>query len=281
MGRRLGQHFLFDPGILDRIVEALEPNPQDRVIEIGPGKGTLTQRLAPRVGRLVAIEKDEELARAFRGEGRGAPGPSQSADPGGGAVQLVVGDALQVDWHGLVNDPPPSALRPAPFKITGNIPYAITSPLIGKALEPPLPTLVVFLVQKEVADRLAAGPGTKTYGALTVGVQAAATVERLFTVRAGAFRPAPDVDSAVVRLRPLGQPLVNADEVADFRRFVTQLFSQRRKQIVRSLRSVAALEKRQAESTIAAIGVNPADRVEVMSPQTLVALFREVVSLTR
>jgi 16S rRNA (adenine1518-N6/adenine1519-N6)-dimethyltransferase len=196
-------------------------------------------------------------------------------------VKVVRADALQVDWNALMQESSPSTLRPESLKITGNIPYAITSPLIDKALEPPLPTLVVFLVQKEVADRLAAAPGNKTYGALTVGVQAAATVERLFAVRAGAFHPPPEVDSAVVRLRPRACPLIEPDETAGFRRFVTQLFSQRRKQIVRSLRSVAALEKGEAESAITAIGARPTDRVEVMSPETLVALFREVTSLTR
>jgi len=276
VGRRLGQHFLFDPGILDRIVEALDPQPDDRVIEIGPGKGTLTRRLAGRVGRVVAIEKDEELATRAQGEGQ------RAEEAWGGNVVVVEGDALQQDWHALIDvGLSSSALRPAPLKIVGNIPYAITTPLIDKALTPPLPDSIVFLVQKEVADRLAARPGSKTYGALTVGVQAVARVERLFVVRAGSFRPPPKVESAVVRLTPLEDPIVKPSEVAGFRSFVTKLFGQRRKQISRSLRSAIGLERDDAISVAAAVGIDRTARVEVMSPETLVGLYREVVSLTR
>jgi 16S rRNA (adenine1518-N6/adenine1519-N6)-dimethyltransferase len=278
VGRRLGQHFLFDPGILDRIVEALDPKPDDRVIEIGPGKGTLTRRLAVRVGRVVVIEKDAELARELgeRGKGKG------ERENTWGRVTVVAGDALRENWHTLLEPTFPLSPFPfPPFKVCGNIPYAITSPLIDKALTPPLPERIVFLVQKEVADRLAAKPGGKAYGALTVGVQAVARVERLFVVRAGSFRPPPEVESAVVRLTPLGEPIVKPDEVAAFRSFITKLFGQRRKQILRSLQSAIGLEKADAASAAAAIGVDRAARVEVMSPQTLVDLYREVVSLTR
>ena len=278
MGRRLGQHFLFDPGILDRIVEALEPKPDDRVIEIGPGKGTLTARIAAGVKRVVAIEKDEVLARELEEKGKG----KGEGNNRWGWVTVVAGDALREDWHTLLEPTfPLSPLPFPPFKVCGNIPYAITSPLIDKALTPPLPECVVFLVQREVADRLAAKPGSKTYGALTVGVQAVASVERLFVVRAGSFRPSPEVESAVVRLTPLDEPIVMPSEVAGFRSFVTKLFGQRRKQISRSLRSAVGLERDDATSAAEAVGIDRATRVEVMSPQTLVDLYREVVSLTR
>jgi len=281
VGRRLGQHFLSDPGILDRIVDALDPKPDDRVIEIGPGKGTLTRRLARRVGRVVAIEKDEELARELGEKGKG----NGERDNPWGRVTVVAGDALRANWHTLLEPTFPLSPFPfppfAPFKIVGNIPYAITSPLIDKALTPPLPDSIVFLVQKEVADRLTARPGGKTYGALTVGVQAVAKVERLFVVRAGSFRPPPEVESAVVRLTPLDEPIVKPSEVAGFRSFVTKLFGQRRKQISRSLRSAVGLERDDATSAAAAVGIDRTARVEVMSPETLVNLYREVVSLTR
>ncbi len=133
MGRRLGQHFLFDPTILDRIVDALEPTPHDVVLEIGPGRGTLTRRLVPRVSRVLAIEADPGLADRL---GR----DSALMD----ALTLVSGDALAVDWHRLVHDA--DAER---FKVVGNIPYYITSPLIERALRPPLPQVVVFLVQRD------------------------------------------------------------------------------------------------------------------------------------
>ena len=267
VGRRLGQHFLNDPGILDRIVDALEPTPDDVVIEIGPGKGSLTRRLAPRVARVVAIEKDERLAEEL-----GTRNAERGSDDAGSNVQVVTGDALDLDWLGLVR----SAFRvpTSAFKVVGNIPYQITSPLIEKALTPPLPAVIVMLVQREVADRLAAAPGSDEYGGLTVGVQAVAAVERLFVVKAGAFAPPPKVDSAVVRFVPLAEPLVSEAERIGFRAFVTGLFSQRRKQMVRSLRAVAGLSKDGAAQVLAQTGIPGAARVEVLAPAQLVALFR-------
>src|SRR2546430_14138468 len=184
--KRLGQHFLSDPGILGKIVDALDPTPEDVVIEIGPGKGSLTAILAPRVRSVIAIEKDRRLA-----DGLGTGGS------GLGELRVVSGDALRLDWHALL--PRPKPLGPSPsFKIVGNIPYSITSPLIEKALTPPLPERIVFLVQREVADRLAARPGARDYGGLTVGGQATCRVEKLFTVEPGAFHPGPKVASAAI-----------------------------------------------------------------------------------
>ena len=134
--RRLGQHFLSDGRILARIADALGAGPGDTVLEIGPGPGALTAALAERAGRVVAIEKDPDLVPALR-----ARFPS---------VSIVEGDALEMDWH---------ALTGGPFLAAGNIPYNITSPLLDKALEPPRPGRIVFLVQKEVADRVTAPPG--------------------------------------------------------------------------------------------------------------------------
>ncbi len=259
MGRRLGQHFLFDPAILDRIVHALDPQPDDRVIEIGPGKGTLTERLAPLVGSVVAIERDEALAAALDRSGIEH-------------CRVVSGDALEIDW--------PAALarrgQPTSYKVAGNIPYAITTPLIDKALSDPLPTVTVFLVQKEVGDRLAAAPGSKTYGALSVGVQAVAAVERLFTVRAGSFRPPPKVDSVVVRLSPRSDPLVTSAERAPFRRFVTALFGERRKQLLRALRIVTGIDADGLQGTLGQVGLDPRDRPEVLTPGEFAGLFRAV-----
>jgi len=144
-------------------------------------------------------------------------------------LRVVPGDALRLDWHALITSH--STLRTPHFKIVGNIPYAITSPLIDKALTPPLPACIVFLVQAEVADRIAAAPGSNAYGALSVGVQAMCRVEKLFAVRAGAFTPPPKVHSALVRLTPLAQPLVAPEEIAAFRAFVTACFTRRRKQL--------------------------------------------------
>ena len=280
MGRRLGQHFLANPAILDAIVAALEPQPEDVVIEIGPGRGTLTRRLAPRVAHVIGIEKDRALAAALSGEVSRETGDvkRETMDPLPPNVTVVPADALEADWARLISEPA-SHLSRLPFhgfKVIGNIPYYITSPLIEKALSAPLPNLVVFLMQKEVAERLAAPPGSKTFGALSAGVQSVAAVERLFPVRRGAFQPPPRVDSAVVRLRPLADPLVTGQEQPEWRRFLAALFSQRRKQISRSLRAVTGWDKDAVEGLLRRLDLDPASRPEVLQPHELVRIFRAV-----
>jgi 16S rRNA (adenine1518-N6/adenine1519-N6)-dimethyltransferase len=205
------------------------------VLEIGPGLGGLTEALLGRGLNVIAIEKDRRLAAALRRDN----------------LAVIHGDALQIAW-------PPVA------KVVGNIPYYITSPLIDKALTPPLPERIVFLVQDEVADRLAAPPGGKTYGALSVGVQAVARVEKLFTVAPGAFRPPPKVRSALIRLTPLAQPLVMDVEVAPLRAFVTACFGKRRKQLKNVVPGV----------DLEAMGFDPTIRPERLPPEAFVRLFR-------
>ena len=236
--RRLGQHFLADPGILGRIADAVEIEPGETVLEIGPGKGSLTEALLERGAKVIAIEKDRRLAAELEREG----------------LSVIQGDALKTEW-------------PRVAKIVGNIPYYITSPLIDKALTPPLPARVVFLMQAEVAERLAAKPGGKTYGALSIGVQAVCAVERLFTVAPGSFRPPPKVRSAVVRLTPLAQPLIRADETSAFRTFVTACFSKRRKQLKNAVPGLG-------EARIQALGYDPTTRPERLGPADFVRLFR-------
>ncbi|MBI4503103.1 MAG: ribosomal RNA small subunit methyltransferase A [Gemmatimonadetes bacterium] len=271
MGRRLGQHFLTDPAILDRIVDAIDPGPDDVVIEIGPGKGTLTRRLAPRVGHVVAIEKDAALAQQLREECR-----VKREEYGHAQVTIVEGDALTLDWTRLTAAPtlPSSLYTLHAFKVIGNIPYYITSPLIEKALTTPLPSVIVFLVQREFAGRLTAAPGGKEYGALSAGVQAIARVEKLFVVRAGAFHPPPKVDSAVVRLTPRKDPTVRGDEHPRFRAFLAAVFSQRRKQLGRALRGVTGMSKEDVLAVLDGIGIDPASRAEVLTVDQLTSLFR-------
>jgi 16S rRNA (adenine1518-N6/adenine1519-N6)-dimethyltransferase len=242
---------LSDPRILGRIADAVGAAQEDTVLEIGPGKGALTGPLLQRAGRVVAIEKDRDLLSALR---------SRLPD-----LVLAEGDALEMDWH---------ALAGGPFIVCGNIPYNITSPLIDKALTPPRPARVVYLVQKEVAERVAAGPGSKEYGALSVGVQAVSTPEKLFTVAKGAFFPVPKVDSAVLRMTPLATPLVSDAEVEPFRRFVVGLFGFRRKQLVRALREHLDLSAEQGTAIVERAGFVPTSRAEELSPQQFVTLFR-------
>jgi 16S rRNA (adenine1518-N6/adenine1519-N6)-dimethyltransferase len=233
--RRLGQHFLHDPKILARIADALDPQPGETVVEIGPGPGALTEVLLGRGLKVIAIEKDRRMAEKLGGREN---------------LTVITGDALKLEWQAR--------------KIIGNIPYYITSPLIDKALTPPLPERVVFLVQAEVADRMSARPGSKTYGALSVGVQAVARVEKLFTVAPGAFRPAPQVRSALIRLTPLREPLVRPEEVAALRVFVTACFSKRRKQLKNV---VPGLD-------LEALGFDPTTRPERLPPEAFVRLLR-------
>lgn len=253
--RRLGQHFLHDPAILRRIAAATSAGPGDTVLEIGPGPGGLTAALAATGARVVAIEKDAELIA-----------PLAARIP---SVVVAEGDALDLDWHALAG-----AER---FIVAGNIPYNITSPLIDKALEPPMPVRVVFLVQKEVAERVAAPPGQGSYGALSVGVQAVARVERLFAVPAGAFVPPPKVDSAVLRLTPLDNPLILPAERARFRTMVVGLFGLRRKQLLRALRELTGWPADRCETALRAAGVVGSARAETLAPSDFARLFRVLV----
>ena len=249
--KALGQHFLSDRGILRRIADALEPADGETVLEIGPGRGTLTEILASRASRLAAIEKDRDLVPRLR-----------ERFP---EVEVIEGDALELDWHAIAG--------PGPRSIIGNIPYYITSPLIDKALTPPRPRTIVFLVQKEVADRVAAPPGGADYGALTVGVQSVARVERLFRVAAGAFSPPPKVDSAVLRITPVAAPLVADEEVTGFRRLVVGLFGFRRKQLIRGLRELTGASAETVVGWLGRAGIQPTRRPQELSPAEFVSLY--------
>ena len=269
-GRRrpLSQHFLADPNILGRIVDALEPAPADVVIEIGAGKGSLTRALAPRVGLVIAVEKDRQLA---------AECGVRNAECGVENATIVQGDALRVSWHALLDahpNIPHSALRIPHFKVVGNIPYAITSPLIEKALTPPLPERIVFLVQAEVAERAAAAPGSRAYGALSVGLQASCRVEKLFTVKPGAFDPPPRVDSVLLRLTPLTAPVVGPDEAAALRAFVTACFSRRRKQLRNVLMAVTGRPPAVVVEGLRTLELDPMARPETLAPTAFAQLLR-------
>lgn len=260
---RLGQHFLADSNLLAKIVAALDPGPGDVVLEIGPGKGALTHILAPQVLRVIAIERDRRLAEELRCQVSGA------------RCDVVTGDALELDWHAVVaGHLTPDTRHRLRFKIIGNIPYYITSPLIEKALTPPLPERVVFLVQREVAERLAAQPGSKRYGALSVGVQAVCRVEKLFVVKAGAFRPAPRVDSAVVRFTPRPEPVVALADMAAFRAFVTACFTRRRKQLPNAVMAATGRPAAAVRALLSELGFAATRRPESLSPADFALLLR-------
>jgi 16S rRNA (adenine1518-N6/adenine1519-N6)-dimethyltransferase len=261
--KQLGQHFLTDPRILARIADAAAVQAGDTVLEIGPGPGGLTAELARRAGHVFAIETDRELAARL---------VSRWSN-----VTVVTGDALRVDWHSAAGIPA-GARSPVPgYRIVGNIPYNITTPLIDRALAPPRPALVAFLVQREVAERVAARPGTRVYGALSVGVQAVADVDSPFRVAAGAFTPPPQVDSALLRLVPRASPLLSDGEVIRFRRLVVGLFGLRRKQLLRGLREFTGFTGEQLSAVLAALGFDPTTRPERLTPAEFAALYGALV----
>jgi len=254
--KSLGQHFLTDRRILGRIADALHLEGDETVLEIGPGRGALTDLLADRAGRLIAIEYDRALAAMLR---------ERYARRSN--VLVAEADVLEVSL---------GELAAGPYVLVGNVPYYITTPILFHALVPPRADRAVYLVQREVAQRLCAKPGTKEYGALTVNVAAVARAETLFGVPAGAFAPPPKVESAVVRITPLAEPLVSSEEERPFRTLVQGAFGMRRKQMRRVVRSLYALDAEQADALLAAAGIEPADRPEVLSVEQFVALLRGV-----
>jgi len=254
--KSLGQHFLTDRRILGRIADALHLEGDETVLEIGPGRGALTDLLADRAGRLIAIEYDRALAAMLR---------ERYARRSN--VLVAEADVLEVSL---------GELAAGPYVLVGNVPYYITTPILFHALVPPRADRAVYLVQREVAQRLSAKPGSKEYGALTVNVAAVARAETLFGVPAGAFAPPPKVESAVVRITPLAKPLVSTEEERPFRTLVQGAFGMRRKQMRRVVRSLYALDAEQADALLAAAGIEPADRPEVLSVEQFVALLRGV-----
>lgn len=252
--KSLGQHFLSDPRILGRIADALELSPTDTVVEIGPGRGALTELLTQRAGRTVAIEYDRKLAEMLRGRYAARAG-----------VTIVEADVLEVDL---------GAIAGGRYKLVGNVPYYITTPILFHALRVPRPDRAVYLVQREVADRMAARAGEREYGALSANIQAVARVESLFRVPAGAFHPTPKVESAVVRITPLDAPVIHSDEELAYRQLVQGAFGLRRKQMRRVIRELHPMSASDADAVLARAGINTDARPETVAPAHFARLLR-------
>ena len=251
--KRFGQHFLA-PAWADKVVRAIAPARDEEFLEIGPGPGALTLRLASRVNHLTAIEIDRDLVAALR--------PQLPRN-----VDLVVGDILDVDLARY--------LVAGPLRIAGNLPYNISSPIIFKLLatarqSPDLLDATVML-QLEVAERLAASPGTKDYGVLTIFTALQADVKRVLTLPPGAFRPPPRVHSAVVKLTFKPSPLPPEKEAA-FDRLVRTIFMQRRKTLSNALRPYAESVGQDAKAMLAEAGIDPIRRPETLSQDDLIRL---------
>lgn len=251
--KSLGQHFLSDPRILSRIADALGPLHDTTVVEIGAGRGALTDQLRDRARQVIALEIDRALAALLRARYAGDE-----------RVRIVEGDVLRT---------PLGELAGGEYALVGNVPYYITTPIVFHALQRPRPSHAVFLVQREVADRMTAAPGSSEYGALTVNLQAVARVELLFSVPAGAFHPPPKVQSAVVRIEPLAKPLVPQGVEHDFRTMVQAAFALRRKQMRRVVRSLTGLGSEAAEAVLGKCDIAPDVRPESLAPQQFAALL--------
>lgn len=247
--KRFGQHFLHDPQVIARIVRAIDPQPADIMVEIGPGLGALTLPLLHKLDRLHVVEIDRDVI------------PHLRAICGDDAARLVVhqADALSFDYAALA-EPGRAGSVSGPLRLVGNLPYNISTPLLFHLLGFAAAIRDMhFMLQKEVVQRMVAAPGSGDYGRLTVTLAARAQAESLFEVGPGAFRPPPQVDSAVVRIRPRPAPFPLADLNA-YDRVVTAAFGQRRKTLANALRRLLTAEQ------IAAAGIDPRARAEVLAP---------------
>ena len=243
--KRFGQHFLTDRHYLSRIVAAIDPKRDDAIVEIGPGPGALTTELAKRVERLHVIEIDRELAAALRKHYA--------------STQVVVheGDVLEFDFAAL----------PSPLRVVGNLPYNISTPILFRVAEMAERIVDgVFMLQKEVVDRMVADPDTEAYGRLSVMLQYRFTVDPLLRVPPGAFTPPPKVDSAVVRMAPLGASRPLARDDARFAAVVAAAFSQRRKTLRNATRALVT------DEAFARAGIDPGRRGETLSVKEFIAL---------
>ncbi len=246
--KRFGQHFLRDRGVVARIVAALAPQPGDRVVEIGPGTGALTRELLARLPHLDAVELDRDLIARLESE---FPRERFTLHPG---------DALKFDFCRL-------AAGDGRLRLVGNLPYNISTPLLFHLLDQAHCVQdMLFMLQKEVVQRLAASPGGKDYGRLSVMIQYRCAVEKLFDVAPGAFNPPPKVDSAVVRLVPHQAPPVAVDDPERFALLVRAAFASRRKTLRNNLKGLLSAEQ------IAAVGIDPGRRAETLSLSEFAAL---------
>ena len=247
--KRFGQHFL-EPAWADKLVKAIDPRPDDRFLEIGPGPGALTLRLAPRVQSLVAVEIDRDMASALEPQ---VPGN----------VTIIREDFLETDAGRWPSD--------APLRVAGNLPYNVASPILFKLLEVQRSTGVftdaTLMLQREVADRIEAGPGTGDYGVLSVLVQLRADVQRLLSLPPGAFRPPPKVHSAVIRLRFLEQPAVRLVDDAVFTGMIRSVFTQRRKTLGNALRPFAEGMGVNVRDLLGFANIDPVRRPETLTLQ--------------
>ncbi|MBI4687577.1 MAG: ribosomal RNA small subunit methyltransferase A [Nitrospirae bacterium] len=245
--RPLGQHFLFDPNILKRIIDSSGITPEDTVLEIGPGLGTMTRLLAHYAGKVIAIEVDSRLSERLKET------LSSAAN-----VEIINADALKYPFNDISGK----------FKVVANIPYYITTPLLFRFLEfkERIPSMTL-LMQKEVAERIVAKPGRKDYGVLSITAQLYTRPEIKFIVSRGTFSPPPRVDSALVHFEVSGEPIYKIKDERLFLKVVKTAFSQRRKTILNTLKSYAGIKE-----ALDRAGIDPKLRPENLSIEDFIKI---------
>ncbi len=246
--KRFGQNFLHDPVVIGKIVSAVHPARNDRLVEIGPGQGAITVPILAAAGELAVVELDRDLIE-----------PLQARCAESGKLVVYNADALSFDFCKLAQD--------GPLRVIGNLPYNISTPLLFHLLERHHCIKDMhFMLQKEVVERMAASPGSRQYGRLSIMLQYRCRVTPLFSIGPEAFDPPPKVESAFVRLEPFARPPVHvADEVV-FEKLVKQAFSQRRKTLRNTLRDMVDA------STITTLGIDPSARAEMLAIQDFARL---------
>lgn len=262
MGRPLGQHFLFDPGILRKIIDCSHVTSSDKVVEIGAGHGIMTGLLADRVKKVIAIEIDRKLAARLK--------VTLSKRPN---VELITADALKFPYETIKGK----------FKVVANIPYYITTPLLFRLLEykAKIPS-ITLLLQKEVAQRITASPGSKVYGVLSITTQLYTKPSLKFLVPKGAFSPPPDVDSAVVHFEVYPHLLYKIKSEGFLLMVVKTAFSQRRKTILNSLKSLEdklPLNLKGIKEALFEAGIDSRLRPEVLSVKDFIRLAEKLQQL--
>jgi len=250
--KRFGQNFLHDPAVIGRIVATINPSVSEQLVEIGPGQGAITVPLLQQTGRLAVVELDRDLV-----------GPLRDRCSGLGELTVYNADALRFDFCELAGN--------GPLRIVGNLPYNISTPLLFHLLaQHHCIRDMHFMLQKEVVERMAAIPGSRQYGRLSVMLQYRCEVIHLFNIGPGAFNPPPKVESAFVRLVPYTRPPIQVNDVAVFEQLVRQAFAQRRKTLRNALRGMLEAD------AISALGIDPVARAETLSVSDFAVLANHV-----
>ena len=268
LSKSLGQNFITDRNVLDSIIAGAEVGSDDLVIEIGPGIGVLTAEAAEIAAGVVAVEIDSKLIPILK-----------ETLAGHENVKLVNQDILKTDLKEIISEERKSGSFTGSVRIIGNLPYYITTPIVMKILEERIPAdSITIMMQKEVADRIRSGPGSKTYGAISVAVQYYCTVEKVASVPKEVFIPRPKVDSMVLNLKPhMKQTLELIDEKTFFF-CVRAAFAQRRKTLLNSLAGAGGMEKEQVRKILNAAGIDPGRRAETLNIEEFGRLANEVAN---